>query len=86
MAGIELTDADQAAILEASGYVETTKAGDELFGAIYRAGLTAGRALGIEEAAKVCETLPVVSPDHGVTFGNSPDKYECAAAIRGLLK
>jgi len=85
---IELTDADRAAILEASGYRETTKAGDKLFGSIYRAGLSAG----IERSAKVCdaernfsEVMPMREPEEReYARGWRSACWGCAAAIRAL--
>ena len=76
---IDLTDADRAAILEASGYTSLTQHGADQFGAIYRAGLAAGRARAIEECAKVCDDL-VDSQLADVMDGEA-----FSAAIRALI-
>jgi len=75
-----LTDEDRAVILEASGHLETTKAGDKLLTAVYLAGIERGRRLGLEEAAKCVENGRFLTD-------TAPIKRwadECAAAIRAL--
>ena len=81
---IDLTDADRAAILEASGYTSLTRHGADQFGAIYRAGLAAGRARGIEEAAQACNDLRWDHNGHPLA-SDEVSAEECAAAIRALI-
>lgn len=53
----DLTDADRANCLQASGYISFSDNGKEYAERIYRAGLAAGRERAIEECAKVCEAM-----------------------------
>jgi hypothetical protein len=77
---IELTDADRAAILEASGYLETTVAGDKLFSGVYRAGLAAG----IERALQVVavDILGGTANEHLAVVAFRDERI---AAIRAML-
>ena len=80
---IELTDADKAAVLEASGYDRLTDRGQIMYEAIYRAGMAAMA----ERAAKAAEGASITINDGGpAALSYMAAIRNCAAAIRALLK